>query len=171
MVIIGIDPGLYGAVAILAEDGAVEALYDTPTLTLRTSRGTRQEYAVPGLVALLEPYRGLPCHVLIEEAQPMPGQGVRSMFTCGLGMGVWLGILAALALPHSRVRPQVWKKALGLGKDKEAARLRAQQLFPTADLRLKKHHGRAEALLLARYGQRAGGRLPSARRPASFSRV
>ena len=79
------------------------------------------------------------------------------MFTCGLGMGVWLGILAALALPHSRVRPQVWKKALGLSKDKEAARLRAMQLFPGAELRLKKHHGRAEALLLARYGQRASG--------------
>ena len=79
------------------------------------------------------------------------------MFTCGLGMGVWLGILAALALPHSRVRPQVWKKAFSLGKDKEAARLRAMQLFPGAELRLKKHHGRAEALLLARYGQRASG--------------
>jgi hypothetical protein len=35
---------------------------------------------------------------------------------------------------------------------KEAARLRAQQLFPTADLRHKKDHGRAEALLLAHYG-------------------
>ncbi len=44
--------------------------------------------------------------------------------------------------------------ALGLRwKDKEASRLRAQQLFPSADLRLKKHHGRAEALLLAAYGQ------------------
>ena len=168
---IGIDPGLYGAVAVLAPDGTVKALAHVPTFTLRTSRGTRQEYDVPGLVAILEPYRGLPCHVLIEEAQPMPGQGVRSMFTWGLGMGIWLGILAALALPHTRVRPQIWKKAFSLGKDKEAARLRAQQLFPTADLRLKKHHGRAEALLLARYGQRAGGCLPSAGRPASFSRV
>jgi len=169
--IVGVDLGLAGAVAVLNPDGTVAALSDVPTLTLRTSRGTRQEYDIPGLVAILEPYRGHQTHVVIEEAQPMPGQGVRSMFTCGLGMGVWLGILAALALPHSRVRPQVWKKALGLGKDKEAARLRAQQLFPTADLRLKKHHGRAEALLLARYGQRAGGCLPSAGRPASFSRV
>jgi len=87
----------------------------------------------------------------------MPGQGVRSMFVCGLGMGVWLGILAALALPHTRVRPQVWKKAFSLGKDKEAARLRAMQLFPTAALRRKRDHGKAEALLLALYGQRASG--------------
>jgi hypothetical protein len=32
--------------------------------------------------------------------------------------------------------------------------LRAMQLYPGADLRLKKHHGRAESLLLACYGLR-----------------
>jgi len=119
----------------------------------------------PGLVALLAPYAGTQAHVTLEEAQAMPGQGVRSMFTCGVGFGVWLALLAALALPHTRVRPAIWKKALGLGKDKEAARLRAMQLFPTADLRRKRDHGRAEALLLAYWGRqqenqslrRAGG--------------
>jgi hypothetical protein len=151
---IGIDPGLSGAVAVLTADGTLEALYDTPTLTLATSRGRRQEYDVPGLVALLGPYTGSQTHVIIEEAQAMPGQGTRSMFTCGLGMGIWLGVLAALQLPYRRVRPQIWKKAMGLKADKEQARLRAMQLFPNADLRRKKHHNRAEALLLALYGQR-----------------
>jgi len=87
--IVGVDPGLAGAVAVLNPDGTVAALWDVPTLVLRTSRGTRQEYDIPGLVQLLEPYRGSQYHVLIEEAQPMPGQGVRSMFPCGLGMGIW----------------------------------------------------------------------------------
>ena len=41
-----------------------------------------------------------------------------------------------------------------LSKDKEAAHLRAQQLFPNADLRRKRDHGRAEALLLAWGGRR-----------------
>ena len=82
----------------------------------------------------------------------MPGQGVSSTWTTGYGFGVWLGVLAALALPHTRVRPAIWKRAMGLGKDKEQARLRAIQLFPSADLRRKKDHGRAEALLLAWYG-------------------
>lgn len=53
-----------------------------------------------------------------------------------------------------QVRPTVWKRALGLGKDKEASRLKAMQLFPSADLRRKKDQGRAEALLLAVYGFR-----------------
>jgi crossover junction endodeoxyribonuclease RuvC len=152
--ICGIDPGLGSALAILDQDGALVALHDTPTLTLSTNRGTRQEYDLPGIVGLLQPYAGPQTHVMLEEAQAMPGQGVRSMFTTGLGFGVWLGILGTLGLAYTRVRPLVWKRSLGLSRDKEQARLRAQQLFPSADLRRKKDHGRAEALLLAWYGRR-----------------
>jgi len=110
-------------------------------------------------VALLTPYTSPPTQVLLEESQAMPGQGTRSMGTIGLGMGVWLGMLATLGLAHPRVRPGVWKQVLGLGKDKAAARLKARQLSPGADLRRKQDHGRAEALLLAYWGQRphAGG--------------
>src|SRR5262249_15174798 len=112
------------------------------------------EYDIPGLEALLPPYSAPQTHVIIEEAQAMPGQGVRSMFTCGLGFGVWLGMLATLWLDHTRVRPGVWKRALGLSGDKEQACLRAMNLYSAANLRRKKDHGRAEALLLAYYGWR-----------------
>src|SRR5262249_33408909 len=130
---VGIDPGLSGAVAVLDHTGTLVALYDTPVLTLRTSRGTRQEYDVPGLVALLASYASPQSHVYIEEAGARPGQGVKSMFTVGVGFGLWLGVLGALHFPYTRVRPQIWKRAMGLGKDKEQARLRAQQLYPGAD--------------------------------------
>jgi len=149
---IGIDPGLAGAFAVLAPDGTLQALCDTPTLTLRTSRGTKQEYDVPGMCGLLQPYAGAGLHAMIESSQALPHQGVTSTWTTGYGYGLWLGILGALQIPYTPIRPVVWKKAFSLGKDKEASRLRAQQLFPSADLRLKKHHGRAEALLLAYHG-------------------
>jgi hypothetical protein len=61
-------------------------------------------------------------------------------------------LLTTLQLAYTPIRPGIWKRTLALGKDKEASRLRAMQLYPGADLRLKKHHGRAEALLLASYG-------------------
>ena len=153
--LVGIDPGLTGAVAVLKPDGTAQ-VYDTPTLTLKVARSTRCTYDLPGLVALLTPYASAHLHVVIEDAQAMPGQGVRSTFSTGLGMGAWLGILAALALPYTSVRPGVWKRSLGLGKDKEQARARAMQLYPSADLRRKKDHGRAEALLLAWWGQHQG---------------
>jgi hypothetical protein len=150
---IGIDPGLGGAVAILGAEGVLEGLYDTPVLTLKVQRGTRVAYDVPGLVALLEPYSSRQVHVVIEESQPMPGQGSRSMFVCGLGYGLWLGVLGALRMAYTAVRPAVWKRSMGLSKDKEASRLRAQQLYPGADLRRKRDHGRAESLLLAHFGR------------------
>jgi len=150
---IGIDPDLSGAVAVLAAAGALLALQDIPVLSLRTSRGSRTEYDVPGLVAILAPYVGCKAHVMLEESQAMPGQGTRSMFTIGVGFGVWLGLLGALGFAHTRVGPAVWKRHLGLTSDKEQARWRAMQLFLAAALRRKKEHGRAEALLLAWYGE------------------
>jgi hypothetical protein len=152
---LGIDPGLSGAVAVLDDDGALVCVHDTPILTLKVARGIRHEYDVPGLVSLLAPYRGSQAHVILEKSQPMPGQGTRSMFTIGYGYGLWLGILGALRIPYTPVRPAVWKKAFSPGTDKEASRHRAMQLFPSADLRRKKDHGRAEALLLAWYGWEA----------------
>jgi crossover junction endodeoxyribonuclease RuvC len=51
------------------------------------------------------------------------------------------------------VTPGVWKRHAGLiGKEKDASRELAARLYPQATLNLKKHHGRADALLLARYG-------------------
>ena len=43
--------------------------------------------------------------------------------------------------------------ALGLTSDKRASLDRARLLFPSAELHLAKHDGRAEALLLAYYVQ------------------
>ena len=148
---IGIDLGLFGAVAVLDHAGTLVVLHDVPTLTLSTNRGTKQDYDVPGLVALLQPYAGSQAHVMLEARQAMPGQGVRSMWTTGYGYGVCVGVLAALQIPYTPVRPAVWKRTLGLGKDKEQAWLRAQQLYPGADLLRKQDRGRAEAILVAWY--------------------
>jgi crossover junction endodeoxyribonuclease RuvC len=133
MLTCGIDPGFGGAVAVLDAAGGLVAGQNTPAL-----------------VRVLHPDAGNGLHAILEEAQAIPGQGIRSMGMLGGGFGLWLGILATLGMPYTRVRPSDWKQAMGLlGKDKEAARLRAHQLFPGADLRRKKDHGRAETLLLA----------------------
>lgn len=145
MLIAGIDCGLTGAVAHLSE--VSYAVYDTPSMALKG--GTRHDYDIPGMLLLLEHTE----HVFIEASQAMPGQGVRSMWTTGYGYGLWLGMCASLHLPYTCVRAAAWKRAVGVTKDKETSRLRAQQLFPLADLRRKKDHGRAEALLLAWYGR------------------
>jgi len=92
----------------------------------------------------------------LEKVHAMPGQGVTSMFSFGEGYGVWQGILAGLQIPFDLVAPQTWKKHTmrDCSKEKGASMVKALQLYPQADIRLKKHHGRADALLIAEYLRR-----------------
>jgi crossover junction endodeoxyribonuclease RuvC len=80
------------------------------------------------------------------------------MFSFGKNYGTWLGIMAALKIPHQQVSPATWKKSIlsDMGKEKDASRVKAMQLFPNSqrDLYLKKHHGRADALLMAEWARR-----------------
>lgn len=98
--------------------------------------------------------QGRPCGAVVERVSAMPRQGIASAFTFGVGLGSILATLQTLRLPIELVTPSSWKLALGLGKDKRASLDKARLLFPSADLTLAKHDGRAEALLLAWYAQR-----------------
>lgn len=65
------------------------------------------------------------------------------------------GILQGLFIPYSLVTPQAWKKTAGLiGSDKDAARSRAIQLYPSLRILDQKAKGQAvaDALLIARHG-------------------
>ncbi|MEE8113138.1 MAG: hypothetical protein V3T23_02170 [Nitrososphaerales archaeon] len=90
-----------------------------------------------------------PGHAVLERVSSRPGQGVAGIFTFGRGIGVIEGVLQTLDIPISYVAPQVWKKYFGLikqGKDKSLAL--AREFYPDAELPLKKHEGRAEAILI-----------------------
>ena len=85
----------------------------------------------------------------------MPRQGVASGFKYGRAVGAIEAALALCAIPTEIIEPAVWKRYWHLpGKDKEAARQKALQLFPGAHAMLarKRDHGRAEAMLIALYG-------------------
>lgn len=168
MVIVGIDPGITGALAVLWPD-RVDVL-DTPTGTRLVGGKTRTVLDPRTMADHLRLLLGVTAgtgtvHVVLEQAQPMRKegrtQGVASTFATGYGFGVWEGILGALGLPWQRVLPVVWKRAFGLlGQPKGASLLEARRRFPAVDLKLAKHHGRAEALLIALWGaqqQRAVG--------------
>lgn len=162
MIYIGIDPGLSGAVAEIDSNGGV-VIHDTPTMQVKKSGKAKTEYLPLQMADILIDYVPLNCHVFIEKVNAMPGQGVTSMFNFGRGFGIWIGILAALKLPYSLIMPQAWKKELMKGmSDKDAARVRAQQLFPQTihELSRKKDIGRADALLIAEYGRRVSEHSP-----------
>ena len=150
MITIGIDPGLSGAIVAIFPAGEIE-FHDMPILEVKK----KQTLDYAGLAHILRRYasRG-ECEATIELVGAMPGQGVASMFKFGQTYGAVLATLATLQIPYRTVTPAVWKKAYRLiGCEKDESRARALELFPAAVdyLRLKKHHGRADALLIADY--------------------
>ena len=80
------------------------------------------------------------------------------LIVAGLAIGVILGVLAGTGVAIELVRPAIWKKGAGIGKDKGSARKAAQERFPdAADLFARvKDDGRAEAALLARWRAEKG---------------
>lgn len=147
---LGIDPGLTGAVALLDSEGQPQLVADLPVI--RDHKLAWIDGAALQSM-LLEALRGRPCRAIVERVSSSPQQGVASAFTFGIGFGSILATLQTLRLPIELITPNQWKKALGLKNDKRESLNKARLLFPTAELHLAKHDGRAEALLLAHWGQ------------------
>ena len=153
--IVGIDPGLSGALFFLDPNhlSAGEAV-DLPVHLLMRGGKKKREVDVSGLIEILAGRRLE--HVFLEQVSAMPGQGVSSVFAFGKAYGVILGAIAAHSIPLTLVAPIVWKRALAVPKAKDGARARASQLLPDAAHQWPRvhHHSRAEAALLALYGAR-----------------
>ena len=95
--------------------------------------------------------------VVLEQVGSMPGQGVASTFKFGKSFGILIGVAQALDMPTERVRPQKWKKEFELiGKDKDASRHKATELWPdmAEKWKLKKDNGKTDAALIAEWGRR-----------------
>jgi crossover junction endodeoxyribonuclease RuvC len=160
MIYIGIDPGLNGAVGVLNTHNGTQHVFDTPTMVVSGVKDKRV-YHTGAMSQLLYPYRGFSAEdvlVVLESVHSMPKQGVASSFSFGQGLGMWQGIIAAYGLPLEMPSPQRWKKEIlaDQGKDKDASRFKAAQLFPALSSQLArvKDDGRAEAILMAEYGRR-----------------
>lgn len=148
--IIGIDPGFTGALAVF-ENGHPVTVYDMPVLKV----GKKTELNEIALLNILQSHIG--ASVFVEKAQTMPGQGISSTGRYLVGYGIIRGMITALMMPLTLVHPKTWKAKLmrDMQKEKQASVLRCQQLYPEFAcewLKLKKHHGRADAILLAAYG-------------------
>ena len=158
MLYVGIDPGFTGAIAVFGSiENKVSEIYDMPVLKV----GKKTELDESGLFNILHPLSNTSATVFIEKAQAMPGQGSSSTGRYLTGYGFIRGMCAGLGLPVVLVHPATWKAKImrDMPKEKQASVLKCQQLFPSwsaENLRLVKHHGRADAVLIAYYGMVGG---------------
>ena len=108
MKIIGIDPGLSGAIAILKEN-KVLGLFDIPVMS--EGKKNKRQLNSAQLVNIIREntLKDDEVVVVVEQVNAMPGQGVTSMFNFGQTFGAIKGVCAALNLPIFFVRPSKWK--------------------------------------------------------------
>ena len=159
--VIGVDPGLDGALAVLdlLDGGTVLHLAmvkATPTLDVMVNKKKRRDYDVPGMWRLVEdaayPADVRVAMVGLEHQGPRPKEGVVSSYRTGHGYGLWRALVVAAQLPLAIVQPQVWRREFGLLRAGKQASVRAAaEGFPTYPRTLMRHDGAAEAILIAAY--------------------
>ncbi len=155
MLIIGIDPGISGAICFF-EDGKIVDVIDMPSM----SEGKKNKKQVNGAQISNEIKKRIlgkkqsEIKVIIEQVAAMPGQGVTSMFNFGQSFGVLKGICSALQLSTYFVRPAKWKKYFNLiNSSKDASRTKAIEIFPyfSSNLSKKKDSNKADAILISSF--------------------
>jgi crossover junction endodeoxyribonuclease RuvC len=153
--VLGIDPGLSGALCLLSiQAKAIEGIFDMPV-----TGGQVDPAKLAAIVDQLNFQTNRHIHAAVELVSSMPRQA--GAFNFGRSAGVVHGVLGALGVPYTLVSPNVWKGATGLHRMsgesqadvKSRARFLAQKLWPEQAAQFKriKDDGRAEAALLARY--------------------
>ena len=151
-VIVGIDPGVSGAICIL-RNGKVTMTCDMPIMVDGT-KSKRQVNAAELANILINEKIGEQDKIILESVSAMPGQGVTGMFSFGQSFGVIKGVCAALKLPLHLVRPVKWKKHFNLlNSEKDASRTKVIEMFPyiSSEVSKKKDANKADAILIAKY--------------------
>ena len=155
MLIIGIDPGITGALCFF-ENGEVKDIVEIPSM----AEGKKNKRQINGpqtyneISKRIEGLQKKNIAVVIEQVSAMPGQGVTSMFNFGQSFGVLKGICSAMQLPMHFVRPAKWKKYFNLIKtEKDASRTKVIEIFPniSSQLSRKKDSNKADAILIASF--------------------
>lgn len=151
-IFVGIDPGLRsGAIASIDHNGEFIWMYDIPAIEDKIDVRQLKELIYKITVASDS------FSICIENVATRPNQGIASTGRFMRAAGAIEAVSQLVCDQVEWVRPQVWKKFFGLGADKFGSLELARQMWPTANLKLQKHHNLAEALLIAEYGRKTYG--------------
>ena len=165
--LVGIDPGVTGAIAYIDDIPAnhtVYDVYDMPVVARPIGKGNKVNgAALRDILSEIELKSDGKIIICIEHVQAMPPvkgkarqAGTVSSFNFGHTAGLIEGVVLGASYEIHYLLPNDWKRHFKLvRKEKDAARGKAIELFPniTDKLKRKMDHGRADALLIAYYGQ------------------
>ena len=103
MIIIGIDPGASGGVAVYDEDA-----HDL--FTHKCPDNTKAMTAIINSAKARSWIDDQKLMCVIEKVHAFPTDARSSAFKFGMNFGKWLGILGSLNVPTMEVTPQTWMK-------------------------------------------------------------
>ncbi len=146
--ILGIDPGAHGAIAVLDTDGALIAVYDMPSLEETSGRPATNAPLLAAIFAKSGARRAF-----CEFVSARPTDSRVGAFSFGRAKGCVEGACGALGLPLVFLTPPTWKRLANIppgAENKDQARARAIARWPAhAELfARKKDVDRAEAALI-----------------------
>lgn len=158
MIVLGIDPGLTGAIAAICGRRGLLDVMDIPVCDNGHASGSMRNWVdVATLVLQLRDWSNrfeFAAHgqvlAAMERPIPMPklpSQTIASQFDT---VGAIRATLICRACAVMMVEPGKWKKRYGLKADKDASQACALRIYPSAAqwLARKKDHNRAEAVLI-----------------------
>ena len=154
MRILGFDPGLTGAVALI-DHSTLEWVLPMPIRCNSLGRNEIDALALFDLLVLHSPYS----MAIVEQQHSRPTDSRVSCFSLGGSYQKIKAVLEILKITTIEIAPQIWKAAILHGSDrsKEAAIGYVRNYFPNTSFRLTPcckfdDHNLAEAALLALYG-------------------
>ncbi|KAF2582470.1 hypothetical protein F2Q68_00002058 [Brassica cretica] len=135
------------------------SVFDTPYLPVLVGKRVRKRLDAKSIVQLIRSL-DIPSGstAYIEQSTPFPKDGKQGWYSGGFGFGFWIGTLVTSGFSVVPVPSALWKRYFQLAGGnctKDDSRRVASELFPllSSQLQRKKDHGRAEALLIAAYGE------------------
>ncbi|WP_250518616.1 hypothetical protein [Caballeronia sp. ATUFL_M1_KS5A] len=160
MLIVGIDPGVKGALAFLGADGALK-VHDMPIRQAMRTGKVKNEVDPVGLQKLVR--SGVPADqtalVVMEDLNTFAGGSVQTMGSLEATKAVIRTVMELNRLDVAFISPRVWQSFFGIKRTqssdtKEQSLKIARELYGRDHCPLQKHDGRADAILIARYAQR-----------------
>jgi crossover junction endodeoxyribonuclease RuvC len=164
--VIGVDPGVSGAISFLSPDGQLLAVEDMPVDTVQVGKHSRSRVSFHRLAALLSGAAGAQAFIELPQFRPMmkrdprtgevkpSSMGVMGAGAFGISYGLAAGALMAAGCSLTEVNPGAWMGAIGLSGGKDNSRRMAADRFPAQAglFARKKDDGRADSCLLGWYG-------------------
>lgn len=163
MAVIGIDPGINGAIAYYDKRNGIMVIEDMPAYYMNVGKKVRKRIDAVKLVSVLDLFRMFGADLLVMEAVGgRPNQSAAGGFVFGYTVGLVYMAAIMLRIPIDTVPSQTWKRIMKLpgktvGDNKDIIK-RADDLLPAYRDMWRGPKGglqvdRAEAALIAKFGE------------------